>query len=282
MFSTILNWIRDHKLTIFLLLAFGYTWAFQILLATFAPDQAQQTSFFRLAAYGPTLAALAVPLIGFGPKGLLDLLRKRLTPKGGPIWYGVALILIPALLLILRGIHTLAFPDLALEMPVLKGQVINLLAGFLMALTFGPLAEELGWRGFALPELQKQMNPLLASLVLGLIWWAWHLPQLLLPAYQWAVGGIPVVLYLILVMPGSVLAAWIYNNSRGSVLPAILFHGSFNYFMSLLGFDSPYFLPFVLAGLWLSAILVALLSGPTLTSVPYKHKAWFSGQPINS
>jgi membrane protease YdiL (CAAX protease family) len=274
MFSRIRNWLSGHSLTTFLALAFGYTWTFQILLAGFAPDQAQRMNNFRLAVYGPTLAALLVPLIASGPKGLGNFLRSRLAPRGNPIWYGMALFMIPTLLLLVRGIHFLAFPELQLEMPVLRDQVGNILMGFLAALTFGPLAEELGWRGFALPELQKRLNPLLASLVLGLIWWTWHLPSLLIPTYQWAVGGMPILLYLILIMPGSVLAAWIYNNSRGSALPAILFHGSMNFSMSMLSFNSPYFLPFVVGGLWLCAGLIVLGTGADLTVDHDKKQAW--------
>jgi len=160
MFTKIRNYINTNQLTTFLLIAFGYSWTFLILLARFAPHQAQLIGNFRLAVYGPTLAALIVPLLIAGPKGFLKFLGRRLTPKGSPIWYGVALFLIPVLLLILRGIHSLVFPGLPLELPVLKGQAANILVGFLMALTFGPLAEELGWRGFALPELQKRLNPL--------------------------------------------------------------------------------------------------------------------------
>lgn len=259
MLSTIRTFTRKHQLGVFLGIAFGYTWIFQVLLALVFPEEAQRAGYFRLAVYGPTLAALIIPLIASGPKGLAAFLRERLAPRGNPILYGVVLFLIPAMLLVLRGIHSLAFPEITLEMPILSGQAMPILAGFLSALTFGPLAEELGWRGFALPEIQKRLNPLPASLVLGLIWWAWHLPSLLIPAYQWAVGGIPALLYLLCIMPGSVLAVWIYNRSNGSVVPAILFHGSMNYFLGLLGFNSPYFIPMVFGGLWLCAILAAIL-----------------------
>jgi membrane protease YdiL (CAAX protease family) len=266
MSSALRKSVRGHTLITFLIFAFGYTWVFQILLAAFAPDKAQSMSNFRLAVYGPSLGALVVPLIAYGPSGLVDFLRRRLVPRGSLILYAVALALIPALLLVLRVVYSRIFPDVLLEIPSLQGQVGSILIGFLAALTFGPFAEELGWRGFALPELQERMNPLLASLILGFIWWVWHLPSLLIPAYQWAVGNMPMLLYLLLIMPGSVLAAWIYNHSDGSVIPAILFHGSMNYFMGLLGFNSPYFLTFVLAGLWGVALTVALFWGLRLTS----------------
>jgi hypothetical protein len=106
------------------------------------------------------------------------------------------------------------------------------------------------------------MNALWSSLLLGVIWWAWHLPQLLIPELQWAVGGMPPIVFLLTILPGSILATWIVNNTRGSVLLTILFHGAVNYTMGLLGFNSPHFLPMTIAGLWIAAILVTLVFGP--------------------
>ena len=120
------------------------------------------------------------------------------------------------------------------------------------------------------------MNAISASLVLGVIWWAWHLPQLFIPELQWSVGGIPPFMYLLLVVPISILATWIYNNTEGSVLLTILFHCSMNFSMGLLGFNSPHFLLMMLAGLWVVAILVTLIFGPKRLSTT---KIDFSNRP---
>ena len=246
------NWIERNQLITFMVFTFGYTWIFLILLAS-------EPAAYRPSIYGPTLSALIICLILGGWNKLLDFLKQSLNYKVNIIWYLVAIFGIGFLILLLRGIHGLIFPSITLDPIQISNPVPTILIGFLMMLPYGPLAEELGWRGFALPLLQKRMNAIFASLVLGVIWWAWHLPQLLIPELQWSVGGIPPFSYLLLVVPCAILATWIYNNTEGSVLLTILFHCAINFSTGLLGFNSPYFLPMLLAGLWAVAILVTLI-----------------------
>lgn len=271
MFSKVRSWTLRFPLGAFLMIAFGYTWICLILLAILAPDNSRSQFFYIPTVYGPTIAGLAIPLIAGGPRKLQEFLKRRLSWKLSPIWYLVSLLVIPILLLILRGLHPLIFPGISLPALVIERPWSSILVGFLMMLPYGPLAEELGWRGFALPLLQERMNALNASIVLGMIWWAWHLPQLLIPELQWAVGGLPVFLYLLLILPGSILAAWIFNRSNGSVLPAILLHASMNYFTGLLGFNSPYFFSMVVSSLWVVSLLIIICSGL---------KARQSGKPL--
>jgi CAAX protease family protein len=97
----------------------------------------------------------------------------------------------------------------------------------LLALTDG-LGEEPGWRGFALPRLLARRNALVASLVLGLLWAAWHLPLLWTegsPNYQQ-----PVWLLFLDLPAKSVLFTWVFLRTRGSALLAVLFHASTNLF----------------------------------------------------
>ncbi len=233
------SFFKKNQLALFFLIAFGYTWIFQLMIGVLAPERGQDLVLFIPSIYGPTLAALLVPLLTDGIHGLAEFLKTRLTWKVNLLWYLIAILFIPTLLLVLRGVHLLIFPEISLGSLSIDRSLLQVISGFLMMLTFGPLAEELGWRGFAIPKLQEKMNALIASVVFGVIWWAWHLPQLLTPALQWSVGGMPVFIYLLTILPGSILATWIVNNSRGSVLPVILFHASMNFFMGLLGFESP-------------------------------------------
>ena len=88
------------------------------------------------------------------------------------------------------------------------------------------LGEELGWRGYALPKLLQRFSPLVASLILGMVWSLWHLPTFFLPGtpqYQQ-----PVVAFLIMTTVYSIMLSWIFLHSRGSVLIATLFHGAIN------------------------------------------------------
>ncbi|HEX2027965.1 MAG TPA: CPBP family intramembrane glutamic endopeptidase, partial [Nitriliruptorales bacterium] len=98
----------------------------------------------------------------------------------------------------------------------------------------GPLAEEPGWRGFALPGLQERLGPLAGALVLGVLHGVWHLPlYLLIPGYNGAPPdlagiGAQFLVFVVGVTSGSVTITWLFNNTRGSVLLAMLYHATAN------------------------------------------------------
>ena len=96
------------------------------------------------------------------------------------------------------------------------GEIVAWVAIFLVF--SGPLGEEPGWRGYALPGMLKQQGALAASLVLGVLWSAWHLPLGLVGDLT-LYGSIHAVL-------AAVVFTWLWQNSRGSVLLAILMHAS--------------------------------------------------------
>ena len=139
--------------------------------------------------------------------------------------------------------------------------------------TFGAVSEELGWRGYALDELQTRWNALTSSLVLGLVWGFWHTPAFLIPGLsQHEMGGIfswNYVAFLAMPVMGSILHTWIYNNTGRSILVAgILMHFMQNALMIFLGgifdrFKMPAAYYAVLAVvLGLVSILVVIVWGP--------------------
>jgi membrane protease YdiL (CAAX protease family) len=85
--------------------------------------------------------------------------------------------------------------------------------------------EEMGWRGYVLPRLQAKYNALTASLILGVIWSVWHLPKFFGTGTS---GGRSFFWFTVFSMPAAVLYTWLYNNSRGSLLLATLFHATNN------------------------------------------------------
>ena len=99
----------------------------------------------------------------------------------------------------------------------------------------GPMGEELGWRGFALPRLQQHRNALDASIFLGLIWGLWHLPLYFVPGTgqsemlgtgtspAFAIGG-----FLGWTIGLSVLFTWLFNQTGGSLIVVIRFHTAVN------------------------------------------------------
>jgi membrane protease YdiL (CAAX protease family) len=96
-------------------------------------------------------------------------------------------------------------------------------AAFLFVLA-ASVGEEVGWRGYALPQLQRRFRPLPATLVLGLLWWLWHLEFFIidkLPLSQFPA-------YLIEVVAVAIILTWLYNRSGGSILLVVVFHAAYN------------------------------------------------------
>jgi membrane protease YdiL (CAAX protease family) len=92
------------------------------------------------------------------------------------------------------------------------------------ALLGGPLFEEVGWRGFLLPEEQRRHTPLAATVLVAIVWATWHLPLLITEP----TGQRPPLPFVLWLMAQAVALTWIYNISASSVLLPILFHAAVN------------------------------------------------------
>ncbi|HEX6739230.1 MAG TPA: CPBP family intramembrane glutamic endopeptidase [Vicinamibacteria bacterium] len=186
------------------------------------------------ALAGPALAAFLVTAATAGRAGVRDLLRRCGRWRVGAGWY-LLIVVGPVLVLTLAASPFFgagALRALARQWPLLFSLYLPAIA--VGALT-GPIFEEPGWRGFALPRLQARLGPLRASLLLGLLWGLWHLPGF---AGGWLAPFSPLSLAGLLLgaMGFSVVATWVYNRTRGSVLLAgILLHAASNAATSLGG-----------------------------------------------
>jgi membrane protease YdiL (CAAX protease family) len=122
------------------------------------------------------------------------------------------------------------------------------------------LGEELGWRGFALPRLQNRYGALVSGLIVGVLWWLWHLPLFFVEgAGQYTMaqefGFLPTFLgYGVFVVSAAVTYTWLFNNTRGSVLLVAVYHGSMNAWTVYTGaWEHP-------SGIFVSFALSALVS----------------------
>lgn len=220
--------IRRHPLAAFFILAFVVTWAVWVPRAAGVPTGAAG----QLWTWAPAAAALLAAALTGGRAAVGDLGARLVRWRVGWRWYAVVVLgpaafslAVAALYALLGGSWAEAAP------PVLRGETpLVLLPLFLVALlvTDG-LGEELAWRGFALPRLLARHDALVASLVLGVLWAAWHLPLV------WTEGaplfGQPVWLLLLDMTAKSVLFTWVFLHTRGSVLLAALFHAATNLFV---------------------------------------------------
>ena len=191
-----------------------------------------------LGAFGPSLAAVVLAAIGDGAYGLRRLLGRLLSWRVGARWYAFVLLYPAAISLATAALYVLfggPAPDFA-DPPVTRvyplppelsevGPWPLLPFIFLQTLLVGsPMGEEVGWRGYALPRLQAGRSALGASVILGLLWGLWHLPLYLTrghPLSEEFFGW-----FLLGIVADAVLFTWVYNNTRGSLLLALLFHAS--------------------------------------------------------
>jgi len=184
-----------------------------------------------LGGWGPSLAALIVTARSEGRAGVRRLLRSLVDWRHPARWYLLAFVFPPALtalalLLVDRGFATLADFDVAAALGAIP-------IAYLIALPFGPLGEELGWRGFALPRLLDRYGEARASLLLGAIWTFWHLPMMLwspgaaIPSFL-PLSAFSVAVYLVMTTSETVLMTWFFLRTRGSVFLAVLAHLTFN------------------------------------------------------
>ena len=174
------------------------------------------------AAWTPNIAAIVVSGVAGGKTEIRLLFAGWLKWRVNPWWYlfAAAPILIAFLSVVL---YNASIPSAATEITT---------SAFLLMIFFhtiqGATGEELGWRGYALPGLQKRFSPLAAAVILGFLVAGWHgLLHLVLPT------GIPEWQFWLLMVSYSVIVTWAYNNSRGSVLIATLFHFAFNFSLEL-------------------------------------------------
>jgi uncharacterized protein len=181
---------------------------------------------------GPTLAAFVMTGITEGRAGVRRLLRKIVLWRVGLGWYLFALLGLPVIL----ALSALVVPgNLASFEPM---DPLALLLAYLPFFVYpalligGPLGEEPGWRGFALPRLQQRQGPLVGSLILGVIWTFWHVVPVWLAS--WTAAGMlniyNLVLYLIFICSWTIVMTWVFNNTKGSLLMAILVHASVDAF----------------------------------------------------
>jgi uncharacterized protein len=225
---------RAPLLLVFLVVAYAAAWlsfAVPILASEGALTlPVPQALFFALATFGIGLAGVGAVAAESGRTGVHDLLGRIVRWRVRPVWY-LAAFAVPAL-----------FPLGAFWLGVALGNPIPLdvapttwlSAPLLLVAVFPPaLFEEIGWRGYALPRLQRRLGPLAASLVLGVIWAGVHLPLWLVRDFGFASQSVP--LYVVQIAALSVVLAWLYNATRGSVLVTGIAHAAANAWPMLWG-----------------------------------------------
>jgi len=209
----------------FMAITFGLGWGFGAALFLFT-DQIEAlfgpvsgtNPVFILLVWSPAIAGLALVWRHYGRSGVGSFLRRLTLWRMPSPWWVFLLLGIPAVKYV-----GAAFNGTAGDIPF--SPWYGLLPAMAIALFIGPI-EELGWRGVALPLLQRRFAPLWSALILGAFWAVWHAPSFLLsgtPQSAWSFGP-----YLFGVLALSVIITPYFNAAQGSILMAALFHFQIN------------------------------------------------------
>ena len=209
----------------FLLITFGISWGI-LAFFIFFPEQTSslvgnitgQHPLFFLAVYAPAIAAFSIISLKKGIHGLGQYLARFLIWRCSIYWYVFLIFGIPLLFVGGAALKGTLWSD-----PFPFSSLNSMASAVFFAVIKGPV-EEFGWRGLALPLLQRKFAPVWAGLILGIIWGFWHLPAFVLSGTQqssWAFGP-----FLVGCIMLSIIVTALFNASHGSILLPVLFHFS--------------------------------------------------------
>lgn len=219
------SWIKRHPVFAFYILAFLFSWLGWVPQAFYARGLFPFDSpiFLLLGGFGPAIAAVIVIAILKGKEGPAGLFRALFQGRVRIIWYATALLGWPLIALIAILLDKLLggpAPDWSQF-----GAWTGIIPLFIMNL-LSNVWEEIGWRGFALPRLQERYSALAASMIVGSLWWLWHMPLIFNPTNP--MSEFPLVPEIVFTLAQAIIYTWLYNNTGGSLLFVTLFHAMSN------------------------------------------------------
>lgn len=226
--------LSQHKFATFTVLTLVFSWSCWLpILPAIQSDIFQSSAgtltLFFAGAYGPTLCALVLSAYFDGTAGVKRLFQARLS-KSAALRWGL-LVMLTGPLVYLVALTAFQFFGGELGTPN-HGVLIWTPVILLVSVFFGPLAEEFGWRGYALPQLDLNQNFRRANVLLGVVWAGWHAP-LFWAATGTAISGMPVTvwsitMFVMAVIGSTVVYSWVFQRTNGSILIAVLLHLSLN------------------------------------------------------
>jgi uncharacterized protein len=157
---------------------------------------------------------------------MVRLFRRTFQVRAGLQWYAVALFVF---LVIWLAAYSFLYNGVPVKSLITNPSLLlsTFLPSVLMGLLIPSIAEEPGWRGFALPRLQASYGPILGTVILGTLHGIWHLPALFTPLLgPFTVQGF--ITFVLTAAAGTFIYTWLFNNTRGSVWMAMLLHASSN------------------------------------------------------
>lgn len=246
----------------FFLFTFVWTWGLWGIV-TLIREQVPGlgNAVYLAGAFGPSVAAIFVTMMFTGGTGLRRWLSQCLRWRVALRWYVLAFFAPPLILLAALGMH-LALGGAVPASPYADRVLIAVAQFVVIAILGGPLGEEFGWRGYALPALTARIGWRGAGVLIGIAWALWHLPLLFMA--ETVQADMPIGLFLISTVGLSVVMARLGVHTRFSVLPALLLHSVINWWSMIVPINADEQAYALVAGIATLVSLAALLKpGPT-------------------
>ena len=225
--------IVKYPLLLFYIVSYLFSWLFWISGIVLSErftliSQNSSTLFFIIGSFGPFFSAIFITHISEGKTGIKKLFKRVFNWRVNIRWYFIAVFLFTIINLLSAFSFVWPLGEVTVD------EYYEIIFRFLMffpiyfliaGIIGGPLGEEIGWHGFAVPRLQKKTNALFASLIHGPIWALWHLPLI------YFTGNLSIdtlILYISSITGGCIIITWLFNRVNGSVLLTLIMHTSWN------------------------------------------------------
>lgn len=266
--STTTGFLKRHSLSIGILLMFLFTWPIDLAYSGMLPFQVPFLVYLFLG-WGFVVASVMMTGLTLGEGAVFTLLKRYLHWRVGWIWFLVAFLLEPFLMLL--GVYASAWatgvaPDYS---EIMAYQIFGESATLWLFIVpfffidFIANGEEIGWRGYVLPRLQSRHSALVSTIILGVIWGLWHLPKFL---SDW--NAVSFAWFMAHTMAAAFIYTWVYNGTRGSLLLVTILHASSNtagVFLPMANTVSNQnmgaYMAYVLLE-WVAAVVIVLATGP--------------------
>ncbi|WP_137284847.1 CPBP family intramembrane glutamic endopeptidase [Halorussus salinisoli] len=229
------DWLRNGPtgdLWGYFLFSHGWAWLWWSvnIVAGFDAFGFPGVVFTVLGGAGPPLGGIVMSRVTYGRTGVRDL-RNRLTDvrRIPPRWLAVVVLFEPAITVVSGVVATILDPGTrhlsVEELTGLAADPLGLLAYAGFVLILGPLPEEIGWRGYLLDRFQVRWSALTSGGAVGVAWAAWHAPLFVMAGYYANLDFTPnPAEFGFLIIVGSVVYTWVFDNTSRSVLAAVLYH----------------------------------------------------------
>ena len=236
--STIKTFIKRHPVLTYFALVFAISWGGVLILgapygmpATSEQFENRWPTVFVPYFLGPTTASILLTGLIYGRAGFRELLSHLLKWRVDIRWYAVALLTAPLLVTPILFALSLTSQVFLPNLFTTADRLSLILSGIIIGLVEGGFLEELGWTGFAIPEMRRRYSVFNTGLIVGILWGVWHL----LPTF-WGSGDasgtfslylfLPPCFFSMTVLPAfRVLIVSVYDRT-GSLLVAMLMHAS--------------------------------------------------------